>query len=279
MKLSSLGLARLRCVRCGAVAGYGAGREGRRDAGRRRARHIGDKKLEALKTLRRQAQMQRNVGSDAGSSTDVECPARAARQVSAGRKPRAGMGGMTWHRRSTGFNADPARRRKRWRWPRRRDGVSHGPGGRCSRTATKPTPEQLEQMTTRMCAAATRGSRRALMLGWFATAHPALQRELYLRRRSRVARRQGLRHRRQERRRLRGAALHRSTDAPAADGHLQGTAAAHGHERAAMDPVTIRGRAAAAGGHETTRTERRRDARSAQAEIEKQIAAMRGSRR
>ena len=56
------------------------------------------------------------------------------------------------------------------------------------------------------------------------------ERALHVRGRSGVAGRQGGCHRREERGRLRGAALHRQGDAPAADGHVPGAAAAHGDD-------------------------------------------------
>ena len=65
------------------------------------------------------------------------------------------------------------------------------------------------------------------MLGWFAMAHPALNAQYTYAGEAESPDGKALRHRREERRRLRGAALHRSADAPAADGHLPGAAAAH----------------------------------------------------
>ena len=64
-----------------------------------------------------------------------------------------------------------------------------------------------------------------LTLGMFASSFPAYPLDDDVRRAGRVARRQGRRHRGQGRGRLRGPALHRHQDAPAADAQLDGQGA------------------------------------------------------
>lgn len=134
---------------------------------------IGDKKLDALKTLSVQASVQRNVSHmQMQTETEMllEMPDKYLRSDVS-----SGMMNMTI---ATGFNGErailPA-------------GASHAPGGAMvirmgGGTAAanphaggeKPTPEQMEQMNK----GAVRNSRQEvsrLMLGWFAIVHPSLK--------------------------------------------------------------------------------------------------------
>ena len=105
--------------------------------------------------------------------------------------------------------------------------IRMGPGGRDAGPTEKPTPEQQQQID-RTVVRSSRQELSRLMLGWFGAAHPVAERALHVRGRGRVAGRQGVRDRREERGRLRGPALHRQGDAPAADGHVSGAAGARG---------------------------------------------------
>ena len=98
-----------------------------------------------------------------------------------------------------------------------------GPGGAIDPQPPKSRhPNSSEQMNAAMRAQRRDQDVSRLMLGWFAMAHPVAQRAVQLRRRGGVPRRQGLRHRREGRRWLRRAALHRSEQQAAADADLQG---------------------------------------------------------
>ena len=132
---------------------------------------IGNKKLDALKTLSVQASVQRNLGSmqmQTESEILLELPDKYLRSdVSSGAM------NMTM---STGFNGDKAIMPA---------GASAMPGGGMvirmggpagaidPHAGEKPTPEQQEQMNRAM----VRNSRQdvsRVMLGWFAMTHPSL---------------------------------------------------------------------------------------------------------
>ena len=133
---------------------------------------LGDKKLEGLKTLSAQAQMDRNLGSVQASSEVellVEMPDKYVRAEAS-----RGMGGMTM---STGFNGDKAILPGGGNVSMGSGGAMvfrMGPGGAMHGEGTKPTPEQLAQIN----AASLKTSRAEvsrMMLGWFGAAHPSLQ--------------------------------------------------------------------------------------------------------
>lgn len=133
---------------------------------------LGDKKLEGLKTLSAQAQMDRNLGSMQTSSEVelfVEMPDKYVRAEAS-----RGMGGMTM---STGFNGDKAILPGGGSMTMGGGGAMvfrMGPGGAMHSEGAKPTPEQLAQIN----AASLKTSRAEvsrMMLGWFGAAHPSLQ--------------------------------------------------------------------------------------------------------
>jgi hypothetical protein len=132
---------------------------------------IGDKKLDALKTLSVQASVQRNLGNMQMQSEvemDLEMPDKYVRtDVS------SGMMNITI---STGFNGDrailPAN-------------ASAGPGGAMvirmggpgsmsSLPTEKPTPEQIEELNKSTIQNARQEVSR-MTLGWFAAVHPSLK--------------------------------------------------------------------------------------------------------
>lgn len=133
---------------------------------------LGDKKLEALKTLSAQAQMDRNLGSVQASSEVelfIDMPGKYVRTEAS-----RGMGGMTM---STGFNGEKAILPGGGNMSMGAGGpmvFRTGPGGAMHSEGAKPTPEQLAQIN----AASLKTSRAEvsrMMLGWFGAAHPALQ--------------------------------------------------------------------------------------------------------
>ena len=137
---------------------------------------IGEKKLDALKTFSVESSLQRNLGS-AQISSDIEIvldlPDKYLRQET----PQGGMivagGGLS------GFNGSRPLQKVNF-------GAGPGPGGMVIRmggvgappapSGEKPTPEQLEQMTRTLVRNGQVEASR-LMLGWFATAHPAANAE------------------------------------------------------------------------------------------------------
>ena len=133
---------------------------------------LGDKKLEGLKSLSVQAQMDRNLGNVQASSEVelfVEMPDKFVRSEAS-----RGMGGMTM---STGFNGDKAILPGGGNMSMGPGGAMvfrMGPGGAMHADTSKPTPEQLAQIN----AASLKTSRAEvsrMMLGWFGAAHPSLQ--------------------------------------------------------------------------------------------------------
>ncbi len=133
---------------------------------------LGDKKVEGLKTLSAQAQMDRNVGNVQASSEVelfVEMPDKFVRAEAS-----RGMGGMTM---STGFNGEKAILPGGGNMSMGPGGsmvFRMGPGGTMQQDTSKPTPEQLAQIN----AASLKTSRAEvsrMMLGWFGAAHPSLQ--------------------------------------------------------------------------------------------------------
>ena len=134
---------------------------------------IGDKKLEALKTLSVNAALQRNLGNfqtQAEVEMLLEMPDKYVRtDVS------TGMMNMNM---ATGFNGDQAIMPQ---------GMRVVPGGGVAFTMTvggapgahgpdgeKPTPEQLEQMNKTQLRTYRQELSR-FMLGWFGAAHPSLK--------------------------------------------------------------------------------------------------------
>ncbi len=136
---------------------------------------IGDKKLDALKTFSVQSALQRNVQSLQVSS-DVEIVLdlpdkylRSEATTGGGMMMMAG-GGLS------GFNGDrPLQKLNGGSMPGGNMVIRMGgPGGAPPEGGgEKPTPEQLEQMSKAMVRNSQTDASR-LMLGWFATAHPAI---------------------------------------------------------------------------------------------------------
>jgi hypothetical protein len=132
---------------------------------------IGDKKLDALKTFSVQSSLQRNI-ADRQISSEVEIvldlPDKYLRQEIAGGGMMLAGGGVT------GFSGDRSLQKPGGAVPAGGGMVIRmgGPGGPVSGPAEKSTPEQLEQMNRAMVRTGQIEASR-LMLGWFATAHPA----------------------------------------------------------------------------------------------------------
>jgi hypothetical protein len=135
---------------------------------------IGGKKLDALTTFSVQSSLQRNIG-DRQINSEVEIvldlPDKYLRQeaVSAGGPTMVFSGNGV-----TGFNGDRSLQKPGGTVPMGGGMMIRmgGPGGVSSSPAEKPTPEQLEQMNRAMVRTGQIEASR-LMLGWFATAHPA----------------------------------------------------------------------------------------------------------
>lgn len=133
---------------------------------------IGEKKLDALKSLSVEAAVQRNVGTlQMNSDVEVllEMPDKYLRAETPG-------GGMVAVGTMLGFNGD--RPLKASGSP----GFAHGggmvirmggPGGPVPGAAEKLTPEQQQQVD-RAVVRSSRQELSRLMLGWFGAAHPAL---------------------------------------------------------------------------------------------------------
>ena len=132
---------------------------------------IGDKKLDALKTLTLEAQIQRNVGAmQMTSDTEIllELPDRYLRSdTSSGPM----SGGFT-----SGFNGEKVIR------PANAMSmaggamvirIGPGPGGPQPPPGEKPSPEEQERLDKAMLRS-TRIDLSRLTLGWFVTAHPSL---------------------------------------------------------------------------------------------------------
>ena len=132
---------------------------------------LGDKKLEALRTLAVQATVDRNIGNRQMSSEVellVEMPDKYLRTDAS--RP----GGMTMN---TGFNGDKAIMPGGGNMSVGPGGAMVfrvGPAGAMHDEGQKPTPEQLEQLN-RMSLRNARVEASRMMLGWFGTAHPSLQ--------------------------------------------------------------------------------------------------------
>ena len=134
---------------------------------------LGDKKLDALKTLSIEATVQRNVG-ERQMSSDVELLLELPDKYLRSDTPSGGglvIGG------TTGFNGDKALQQANATQGMHGGGMIFrmgGPGGPISTNpGEKPTPEQQEQMNRAMVRSARLEVSR-LMLGWFAMAHPSL---------------------------------------------------------------------------------------------------------
>jgi hypothetical protein len=133
---------------------------------------IGEKKLDALKTFSVQSSLQRNV-ADRQINSEIEIvldlPDRYLRQeTSSGGIMMFAGGGLT------GFSGDRPLQKPGASVPMAGGMVMRmgGPAGFSSAPAEKATPEQLEQMNRAMVRTGQIEASR-LMLGWFATAHPA----------------------------------------------------------------------------------------------------------
>lgn len=132
---------------------------------------IGDRALASLKTVSVETAVQRNLGSmQLNSDVEilVELPDKYARVETP-----AGGSGMVIGGGVSGFNGERPLRRPSGAAPG--GGMiirMGGPGPVNGPAAEKPTPEQLAQMNTMMVRAG-RSEISRLMLGWFATAHPA----------------------------------------------------------------------------------------------------------
>ena len=206
-----------------AARGAGSARRTRRPP-RSSRRAQGDRRQEARRAedLGVQASVQRNVGS-MQMQTEVEIAARAARQVPAVRRLQRcdehddDAPASTATRRSC--------RRGHRAMPGGGDGDPDGRPGRRDRSARRREADARAARTdeqARWCATSRQDVSR-LMLGWFATAHPVAQAQYTYAGEAESPDGKALRDRRQERRRLRGAPVHRPEQQPAADGHLQGT--------------------------------------------------------
>ena len=200
---------------------------------------IGGKKLDALKTLSVEASLQRNVGTMQMTPTSRSCSS-CRTSTSA---PTHRSGGMMTTSMATGFNGEkPIRpRQRRADGPAARMVIRMGPGGPMHASARSRRPRSRSSMTNRW-SAASRAEVSRLMLGWFAMAHPALAREYTYAGEAESPDGKAHVDRREERRRLQRAALHRPGDAPAADGHLPGPAAARDHAAERPAPAAPRRR-------------------------------------
>ena len=132
---------------------------------------IGDKKLDALKTLSVEAQVQRNVGAmQLTTDTEIllELPDRYLRaDTSSGPM----SGGFT-----SGFNGDKVIRPAGASMGMAAGGMvirMGGPGGPLPPPGEKPSPEEQERLDKGMLRS-SRVELSRLMLGWFAAAHPSL---------------------------------------------------------------------------------------------------------
>ena len=153
----------------GSVRAEGDGKAAEVLAAARKA--IGDKKLDALKTLAVEAQVQRNVGAtQLTTDTEIllELPDRYLRaDTSSGPM----SGGFT-----SGFNGDKVIRPAGASMAMAGGGMvirMGGPGGPMPPAGEKPSPEEQERMDKAMLRS-SRAELSRLMLGWFAAAHPSL---------------------------------------------------------------------------------------------------------
>ena len=134
---------------------------------------VGDGKLETLKTLTIEADVQRNVG-EMQLSGDVEVAIELPDKYVRSETP---SGGMAPGPINTGFNGNSAILPS--------GATSMGPGGTMmfrigpggsapDANAPKPTAEQQQEMS-RTAVRSQRAEISRLMLGWFAMTHPSLQ--------------------------------------------------------------------------------------------------------
>jgi hypothetical protein len=133
---------------------------------------IGDRKLDALKSLSLEAALQRNVGT-VQMNSDVEVLFEMPDKYLRAETP---SGAMSTMGTTLGFNGD--RPLKASRSAGFGPGGAMvirmgGPGGPGPGPTEKPTPEQQQQID-RTVVRSSREELSRLMLGWFGTAHPAL---------------------------------------------------------------------------------------------------------
>ena len=134
---------------------------------------LGDKKLDALKSLTLQATTQRNVGSMQMAS-DVELALELPDKYV---RTEAGKGMMAMNMTS-GFNGErpimPAGATSMG--PGGSMMIRIGPGGPMPNDGPKPTPEEQEKLN-KAAVRAQRAEISRLMLGWLGTTHPSLPAE------------------------------------------------------------------------------------------------------
>ena len=132
---------------------------------------IGDKKLDTLKTLSVEAQVQRNAGAvQLTTDTEIllELPDRYLRADTSSGPMSAGF--------SSGFNGDKVIRPAGANMAMAGGGMvirMGGPGGPMPPPGEKPSPEEQARMDKAMLRS-SRTELSRLMLGWFAAAHPSL---------------------------------------------------------------------------------------------------------
>lgn len=135
---------------------------------------IGEKKLDALKTFSVQSSLQRNIGErQINSEVEIvlDLPDKYLRQEAAS----GGGATMVFSGNGvTGFNGDRSLQKPGGTVPMGGGMMIRmgGPAGFSTAPGEKATPEQLEQMNRAMVRTGHVEASR-LMLGWFATAHPA----------------------------------------------------------------------------------------------------------
>jgi hypothetical protein len=133
---------------------------------------IGGKTLDALKTFSVETSLQRNI-ADRQINSDVEIvldlPDKYLRQEIAGGGMMLAGGGVT------GFSGERSLQQPGSAAPGGGMVIRMGgPGGVTNAPGEKPTPEQVEQMN-RVLVRSGQTEASRLMLGWFATAHPAVR--------------------------------------------------------------------------------------------------------
>jgi len=133
---------------------------------------IGDKKLDALKTLSVEASMQRNVNTMQMTSDIeilLELPDRYVRTESSSGPMAMAVGAMT-----VGFNGEKVIRPANSSFaPGGGMVIRMGPGGPMPGAGEKLAPEEQERLDKQMLRS-YRTDLSRLMLGWFGAAHPAL---------------------------------------------------------------------------------------------------------
>jgi hypothetical protein len=131
---------------------------------------IGDKKLEALKTMSLQATVQRNVNTmQLSTDTEIllEMPDKYVRSDQSS-TPGVVMGGM-----STGFNGEKPIQPVQRGLAGGAFMIRMGPGGPAPAQSEKLSPEEQERVEKSVVRGAKQELSR-LMLGWFAAAHPSV---------------------------------------------------------------------------------------------------------